>query len=150
MEPKEQHDLAALMATPRSWYTNRSVMSNIRFNLPLNSDYYAEENAPQTPQGVTSIVCLLTNVEQVCYGSESKLNMRVDDSNLSKSFPLGLKNEGRVEVTDSSQTGRLYLFSVHVEPAPGRFWRTGLVSFYSAFVLVNHTGMATSATSLIS
>jgi hypothetical protein len=43
-------------------------------------------------------------------------------------------------VTDPQNGGRLYVFSVNVEPAPGRFWRTSLAKLSSAFVIVNQTG----------
>eukprot|EP01127_Copromyxa_protea_P000018 TRINITY_DN10018_c0_g1_i1.p1 TRINITY_DN10018_c0_g1~~TRINITY_DN10018_c0_g1_i1.p1 ORF type:complete len:2161 (-),score=353.61 TRINITY_DN10018_c0_g1_i1:18-6164(-) len=103
--------------SPRSWY-----------NFSLKSQDYAEDYYN-------------TQQEQVFYGSESKLRMKVGSSESSTAFPLGLKNEGRVQVFDSKNNCQ-YDFSVSVSPAPGLFWRTGLTKIYSAYVLVNQTDVS--------
>lgn len=54
-------------------------------------------------------------------------------------FPLGVTNEGRVEIADT-KSNRVYAFSVIVAPGPGRFFSTRTAKFYPATILVNMTG----------
>jgi vacuolar protein sorting-associated protein 13A/C len=76
---------------------------------------------------------------RIMYGYDAKLRIAVADSSPSSGFPLGLSNEGRVEIPDTV-SNRLYSFAVIVAPGPGRFYCTSTAKFYPATILVNMTG----------
>eukprot|EP01122_Echinamoeba_exundans_P003714 TRINITY_DN1378_c0_g1_i1.p1 TRINITY_DN1378_c0_g1~~TRINITY_DN1378_c0_g1_i1.p1 ORF type:complete len:3355 (-),score=763.88 TRINITY_DN1378_c0_g1_i1:110-10174(-) len=72
------------------------------------------------------------------YG-EKTLSLRVENSVWSKSFPLGVQNQGVILISDEKVSGRLYQFAVVVASAPGRLWRTKVVRIYPHIIMVNKT-----------
>eukprot|EP01127_Copromyxa_protea_P021271 TRINITY_DN7272_c0_g1_i1.p1 TRINITY_DN7272_c0_g1~~TRINITY_DN7272_c0_g1_i1.p1 ORF type:complete len:3025 (-),score=744.59 TRINITY_DN7272_c0_g1_i1:27-7853(-) len=105
---------------PRLWYT-WDLSKNVSENHPtgLNS------SGPECPR--------------LMYGWDDKLKVSVGDSTISEKFPLGVTNEGRIEIPDAT-TNRLYSLAVIVNPAPGRFFATSTARFYPGTILVNMTG----------
>jgi hypothetical protein len=76
---------------------------------------------------------------RLLYGYDSKLKLRVGSSEASEKFPLGVTNEGRIDLPDPTSQ-RLYSFAVIVNPAPGRFYSTSTAQFFPGTILVNMTG----------
>lgn len=76
---------------------------------------------------------------RILYGYEDKLRVKVGNSDSSEKFPLGVTNEGRIEIPDSV-SNRLYSLSVIVNPAPGRFFMTSTARFFPGTILMNMTG----------
>jgi len=135
-----------------SFYSNYWIINNTGLRL----SYKSESNSKKISAGQTldeSSIKQLTGdpsswymdeenrgIEvgrNTVYFSNKELCLRVENSSWSKAFPLGVQNEGLVDIKDESASQRLYQFSVVVYPAPGRFWRTKLVKIYPGFMLVN-------------
>eukprot|EP01127_Copromyxa_protea_P018128 TRINITY_DN562_c3_g1_i1.p1 TRINITY_DN562_c3_g1~~TRINITY_DN562_c3_g1_i1.p1 ORF type:complete len:1515 (-),score=244.31 TRINITY_DN562_c3_g1_i1:27-4571(-) len=124
--PGQTSSSSPLVGDPRRWY---------QFDLKG-----ASENSTSHPSGLTPVG---TPCSRLIYGFDNKLRIAVADSVCSDSFPLGVTNEGRVEIPDTV-SNRLYAFSVVVTPGPGRFFSMRTAKIYPATIIVNMTGHSVS------
>jgi vacuolar protein sorting-associated protein 13A/C len=100
------------------WYSD-DEQSKLSLNFAASVDYGYAKN-------------------RLMYG-EKTLSLRVENSGWSKSFPLGVQNQGVILIEDAKVSGRLYEFAVVVSSAPGRLWRTKVARIYPHVIVVNKT-----------
>eukprot|EP01126_Amoeba_proteus_P003459 TRINITY_DN11154_c0_g2_i1.p1 TRINITY_DN11154_c0_g2~~TRINITY_DN11154_c0_g2_i1.p1 ORF type:complete len:1139 (+),score=230.91 TRINITY_DN11154_c0_g2_i1:137-3553(+) len=128
-----------LLGDPRKWYNWELSEASPPpptddFEMPSPSKHSSPKG--KHPSGLVPVgpVC-----QRFLYGFEDPLRISVADSERSSPFPLGISNEGRIEIPDHV-SNRLYTFAVVVNPAPGKFFSTSTATFYPGIILVNMVG----------
>jgi len=121
-----------LVGDPRHWYTTLPHQTG----LSESSDKTSSEQKNVEKKNRKSALELGKNL---IYFDQKELSFKVENSSWSKAFPLGIQNEGVVELNDENSK-RAYQFTILVGPAPSKYWRTKLVKIYPGTILINKTG----------